>query len=122
MIEQALNVARESTDFRERIGAVVVDKKGRVLSTGYNIRKTHPFQYKFAQHINEEAIYLHAETAALVKCRKKPHAIYVGRLKKDDSTGLAKPCPICMGAIVESGIKEVYYTNDDGKIEGFLVQ
>jgi deoxycytidylate deaminase len=122
MISQALDVASRSTDFQQRIGCVITDKKGKVISTGFNKRKSHPLQAKHAQHINEDAIYLHAEIDALVRCRKKPHSVYVGRLTRDGSLALAKPCPICMGAIVEAGVKEVYYTTNEGNIEGFLVK
>lgn len=117
MIEQAIQLAHESTDFQHRIGCVVLDKKGRVISSGYNMRKTHPLQYKHARHYNEEAIFLHAEIAALVKCRREPHAILVGRILRSGDVALAKPCPICMSAIEEAGIKEIQYTTNDGTVE-----
>ena len=121
MLEQILSVARESTDFAQRVGCVALDKRGRIVSTGFNKRKTHPLQYKHAMHHNEEAIYLHAEIAALVKSRQQVHTLYVGRLTKAGRVGLAKPCPICMGAIIEAGVREVHYTTDDGEMETMLL-
>lgn len=122
MIKRAITLAEQSTDFQHRVGCVITDKKGKVISTGFNKRKSHPLQAKHAQHINEGAIFLHAEIDALVRCRKQPYAIYVGRLTKGGNPGLAKPCPICMGAIMNAGVREVYYTTNDGAIEGFLVE
>jgi deoxycytidylate deaminase len=73
--------------------------------------KTHPVQAKYAKRVGaHEAIYLHAEISALVRCRHKPHAIYIARVLRNGDVGYAKPCPICELAIKEAGIREVHYT------------
>jgi len=93
--------------------ATVMDRKGKLLAVAQNsYKKTHPVQEHFARLSgNPERIYLHAEIAALLKCgTKTPHSISVVRIKKDGSTGLAKPCPACMLAIKQWNIKEVNYT------------
>ena len=116
-ILDALKMAEESFQFRVRMGSVITDLKGKVISKGFNIRKTHPFQQHYANKMkNKEKEFLHAEMSALVKCRKSPHTLYVARLKKDGSIGNAKPCPICLNAIQESGLKRIVYTNDDSSI------
>lgn len=105
-----------------KVGCVILDKKGNVIAEGYNQKKTHPMQYKYAERNNrEKKIYLHAEISALVKCRAEPHEIIVVRVKKDGSYGLAKPCPICMSAIMESGIKNIVYSTDEGTFEEIKV-
>lgn len=45
--------------------------------------------------------------------------MYVARVAKDGSTRMARPCPRCMRAMYEAGVREVVYTTDDGsyKIE-----
>jgi len=109
-----LDKATEEADLssvRQRIGCVITNKHGRIISKGHNMMKTHPMQKRYAVKAgNEEAIYLHAEISALVKCREDPHTIYISRRMRNGSTGLAKPCPICQMAIEEAGIKNIVYT------------
>jgi tRNA(Arg) A34 adenosine deaminase TadA len=109
---------------RTRMSAIVVNNSGKIISIGNNnYYKTHPIQKHFAikSGYSEYASYLHAEISALVKCRKKPYAIYVGRVLKNDKTAYAKPCPICMRAIAESGIKKIYYTNNNEEISEIIL-
>jgi tRNA(Arg) A34 adenosine deaminase TadA len=55
--------------------------------------------------------YLHAEVAALLKCKeKKPYAMHIERFRKDGTPGLAKPCPICEAAIRAWGVQQITYT------------
>lgn len=117
MLDRIIEVARESSDYSQRVGCIALDSRGRVISTGINQKKTHPLQFKHAQFHNKEAIFLHAEIAALVKCRVAPHTLIVGRITRQGKIGLAKPCPICMGAILEAGVRVIHYTNDDGQLE-----
>lgn len=58
-------------------------------------------------------IYLHAEIHAIVKARAPIHWIEVKRYSKTGKPMFAKPCPICMLAIKEAGIKEVSYTTEE---------
>lgn len=109
MIKKALKEANKGKG-NYRIGAVITDKQGKVLSKGYNVYRTHPKQSFWAKKANQPVKeFLHAEIAALVKCKKTPFAIYIAR-KTKTGVGLAKPCSICQLAINHSGIKEVYYT------------
>jgi tRNA(Arg) A34 adenosine deaminase TadA len=96
------------------ITAIIYDRKGRVLSIGKNSYiKTHPLQAKYANKVGlPEKQYLHAEIAAIVKCRDlaKAHKIEVLRVGRDGSFLLAKPCPVCQSAIKASGIKHIEHT------------
>lgn len=94
------------------IKATIYNKRGRVLSVGYNsYSKTHPFQYKLALRVGlKEKQYLHAEISALIKCREEPYKMVIERYGKDGKPLLAKPCPICQMAIEESGVRVVEYT------------
>ena len=40
--------------------------------------------------------------------------LYVYRIRKDQPYGLSRPCPSCMAAIRDIGIKDIYYTTDNG--------
>lgn len=97
---------------KQYIIATVYDKKGRVISVGRNSYiKTHPMMHKLGTRLMlPEKIFLHAEIAALVKCRGIPYKIKIERYDKQGNPRLAKPCPICELAIQNAGIKFVEYT------------
>lgn len=97
---------------RQHIEATIYNAKGHIIAKAVNsYTKTHPKQAKFAKLANNpEAVYLHAEIAALVKCRQKPHRISVVRYMRDGTTANAEPCAICKLAIKEAGIKFVEFS------------
>jgi tRNA(Arg) A34 adenosine deaminase TadA len=99
---------------RHQVTAMIYDRKGRVISIGQNSYiKTHPLQAKHAHMAGlPEKQFLHAEVAAIVKCRdlSKAHRIFVTRYDSHGAPILAKPCPVCMSAIAASGIKHIQHT------------
>lgn len=111
---------RNTNNIQFNLGAVVVDKRGNPLAYGFNsYSKTHPIQKLYNKNINDDAIFLHAEISALVKCINVPQEAYgmiVARLGKDGKIKLAKPCRGCFAAIKDSKINKVYYTNDKGEL------
>lgn len=108
----ARKLAAQSEFSRARIGAVIT-KGGRVLSTGINERK-------YTKRNGRSWPSIHAEEAAILKILKEPNGqrkligatIYVSRIKKDGTPGLAKPCKDCQALINAVGIKRVFYTED----------
>ncbi len=93
--------------------ATCYDKKGNILSKGYNsYTKSHPLQKHFAQLVGHPSkIFLHAEISALLKSKgKQVHKIHIERFNKAGNTALAAPCPICIEAIKAFGVKEISYT------------
>jgi tRNA(Arg) A34 adenosine deaminase TadA len=98
---------------RHLLKATVRDKRGRILAIAHNsYAKTHPLQDHFAQLCGmKERPYLHAEIAALLKCKGVvPYSIHVERYKKDGTPALAAPCPICAKAIKAWGVKHTTFT------------
>jgi len=108
-----------------KIGCVIA-YKGTILAKGSNSDKTHPMQeqynrYRFKKE--SETKYLpakcHAELAALAKIKyldidfSAAH-IYVYREFKDGRKAMARPCPACMNALREKGIKKIHYSTDRG--------
>lgn len=104
-----------------RIAAAVV-RKGKVISYGYNHKKSHPFQAKFGK--NKDAVFFHAEVHAiknaldsievddLSKCE-----LYIVRAKRNNEnknwvTGLSKPCTGCQKCIDLFTLKSVYYSQE----------
>lgn len=60
-----------------------------------------------------EKPYIHSEIDAILKLKHtdKPYRIFISRIMKDGSYGLAKPCPICEEAIrKETTIKKIEWT------------
>lgn len=101
-----------------KMAAIIVDKKGMVVSYGMNSRKSDPLAAKYGRH--PDAIYPHAELAAiksavdyfrldgleeLYEC-----TMYVARVLKNGEPALAKPCIGCQRAIQEFGITNVEWT------------
>lgn len=105
---------------QHNLAAVVVDKKGSPISFGFNsYEKTHPMQKFYNIGIKKEAIYLHAEISALVKCASTSSVAYgliIARLSKEGKLRLAKPCKGCYKAILDSKIPKVFYTNNYGEL------
>lgn len=112
------NAQGKKSKHKHRLGAVVV-KSGNVVATGYN-KIGHR-----AKGITETELKasVHAERAAITKLLKPKHfhklqgaKIYVSRIMKDGSFGLAHPCKHCLELIKSCGIKEVIFTNGKGTI------
>lgn len=95
----------------QRLYAIATDKRGKILAQSSNsYAKSHVMQAHYSTLSgNPYKIYLHAEIATLVKCRKKPYRLYVARA----ALGSSKPCPICMLAIRDSSVRSIHYIDND---------
>ena len=116
-------IAEANDDSNIRFAAAVV-YRNKIVSIGYNRKKSHPFQAKYAK--NPEAIFLHAEVHAIKNALReinveelKNTELYITRVKKPKAGdknfvwGLSKPCAGCERAIAEFGIKRTIYTCDE---------
>lgn len=118
---KAKQVAHVSDFHRTHIGCVAV-YQNQIIGIGCNMNKTHPLQ----QHYNRFRIQsdnllpkLHAEMSCINQIRNldinfAKVKLYIYRIRKDQPFGIARPCPSCMAAIKDLGIKEIYYTTNDG--------
>lgn len=123
----AKSVAATSKHPKARVGAALVHD-GHVVSVGVNGKKSHPLQahYNSFRYDDDGGMtkhLMHAEIEAIVKARSYLHhissrdiQIYVYRVMKDGSKGMARPCAGCMQALRDFGIKEVYYSTNDGLV------
>lgn len=115
----AVQAANYSEFPRYKMGSALFDRAGKLITVGWNKRKTHPEQKKYAVKLKQpERQYLHAEIDALVTRRYGliPYVIVVVRLTKNGKLTMARPCPICMRAIKEAGIEEIIYSDNNGKM------
>lgn len=127
ILNSVVRAAEANEEFASAKLAAAIVKKNRIISFGFNSKKTHPFQAKYAR--NDEAIYLHAEIAAIKNALRHISVddlcyttLYIARVKKTAPFsnklvwGLAKPCAGCARAISEFGIKNVVYTTNEHKV------
>lgn len=119
--DKARQVATISDYNKVHIGCVAV-YQGQIIGVGFNCNKTHPTQ-KFYNRYREQSETmlpkLHAEISCLNQIRNldinfSKVKLYIYRIRKDQPFGLARPCPSCMAAIKDLGVREIYYTTNDG--------
>ena len=114
----AKKVSLLSDNKKTRVGCVVV-YKNKIISVGHNYEnKTNPLQKKYNElrgYNPNDSISrntLHAEIDALLSIEQnienynKIH-LFIVRSKRDESNGIARPCPACMGLIKKMGIKNI---------------
>ena len=118
MFGVAKELSKLSSITRHSIGAVLVSKNWDIIGVGSNVRKSHPKQADFARRVGlEHKIYMHAEVQCLVNAKQRNlngSRIFVYREFRDGLRAIARPCPICMKAIKHFGIRDIYYTTNDG--------
>lgn len=114
-----IDIALNSTADQHKVSCACYDKRGRLIATAWNQPgKSHPRQAHYAKLAGQEdRIFLHAELGALIRCREDPYAIQVVRIGPKEYPKASFPCPICLRAIEEAGVKEIYYNNNKGEQE-----
>lgn len=118
-IEQIVQDLALSSPSAHRVGCVLL-RKGRVVCSATNVEgKTHPYQSRLAQQAGEPyRVSLHAEIRALIRVGdRSADTLVVGRVNKSGNLCLSRPCAVCQLAIGESGIRNVYYSSDEGTWE-----
>ena len=107
----ALLAAERSKDPNTQVGACIVDGQNRILSTGYNgfplgcSDDDFPWSRDGEETETKYPYVVHAELNAILNSRGKSLAgskLYVALF----------PCNECAKAIIQSGVKELYYLSD----------
>ncbi len=125
--EKARQAACISDYNRIHVGCVAV-YQGKIIGIGCNANKTHPKQKYYNRYRENNGTFnnlesllpkIHAETACLNSIRNleidfSKVKLYIYRIRHDQEFGISRPCPACMAAIQDLGIKDVYYTTDSG--------
>lgn len=131
MFDKAREEAELSDYGRIHVGCVIT-YKGHIIGRGHNSTKTHPRQKRYNRRYRKfnntqgEVILdsVHAEVSAAnsvsyttgIQIDWSKTKIFVFRIAsgKKNGYGCAKPCPACTAMISDLGIKDIYYTDDDG--------
>lgn len=105
------------------VGCVAV-YQGIIIGIGCNCNKTHPTQKyynKYRKPSESMLPKLHAEISCINSIKHldinfSKIKLYIYRIRKDQPFGLSRPCPSCMAAIKDLGIRDIYYTSNDGYV------
>lgn len=125
LFDTLFTLAQDHDDgVKTSVVAAIVNRK-TIVSFGFNQRKTHPLQAKYAK--NEHAIFLHAEIDAIRKAMKRGADLtkcdlYIMRTKHTGpkpgdpiTTAMARPCAGCQEAIADMGFRAIYYSTEGSK-------
>lgn len=119
-LKRLLKIATEHLQIsRHQKPMIAVIMRGkRIIGIGTNKTKTHPQQVRHSLHKKEcKSSKLHAEIAAINNTpinMTYGADIYVLRIKRGDgSLGISTPCPACMSACIEAGIRRIYYVEQN---------
>ena len=132
MFDAARRVALQSDFDCFHVGCVVVYKK-HIISSACNTNKTNPTQKKYNRKYrkfnhDKKGILdkAHAEIKSLSQIpypieqnlNWRDVSVYIYRIceGKPLGMGLARPCPACMAALRDKGVRKIYYSGDDSFI------
>lgn len=114
--EMLLLLAKRSTCIRHHVGAILINNKNHIISTGFNGAPRHVNHCKIclrdklkipSGQRHEICMGSHAELNAIVQAARQGITTDNTILYCTDS-----PCAYCAKAIINAGIKEVYYIYD----------
>ena len=120
-LNKARQVASISDYKKTHVGCVAV-YQGQIIGLGCNTNKTHPTQYyynRYRKQLDTMLPKLHAVISCINQIKHldinfSKVKLYIYRIRKDQPFGLTRPCPSCMAAIKDLGIRDIYYTTNDG--------
>jgi len=108
--EMAINIAIEcskrSEDMHKKVGCCILNKEGKILSTGYNglLPKVNKDEIFWKDRDHRRKFMIHAEVNALA------------RINRDEKPYIAActllPCSSCALNIASYGIKKIIYIED----------
>ena len=119
--QKAHQIATISDYKKTHVGCVAV-YQGQVIGLGCNCNKTHPIQKKYNRYRKPSDSMLpklHAEISCLNQIKHldinfSKVKLYIYRIRTDQPFGMARPCPSCMAAIRDLGVRNIFYTTNDG--------
>lgn len=97
--------------------------RSKLLSIGLNSKKTHPKNLKFSylnkkKDVISDQIGTHSELSAILRLENENYkklTLINTRINQKNQFDFSKPCEGCCQMILNFGIKDIYYTNKEGK-------
>ena len=117
-IQTAMSVAKviamQSHDTERQVGCVVLNKDTHaIIATGYNgFVRGAPDNQLPSSGVSKNEYMMHAEQNAIFNCTR--HGISMNNCIV---VCTLSPCPACVRALWQCGIREVYYENSHSSIE-----
>jgi len=112
IINKAIHEAKKSK-CAFKVGSVIFNKK-KIISVGHNHsqRSVRRITKKFIKKENS----IHAEVCAIINARQnlKGCSILVIRINNKDEMRLSKPCEYCQNYLEFVGIRDIYYSTEEG--------
>lgn len=125
VLEKSIAVAMAS-NAPKKMGAILLDKKNRVISAGVNSYiTTHTQQFyaavraanQFNNHNLSKKLFLHCELNCILKSRNPGHKLVICRVGGHGGKDLRESfcCPICYLYITQNcpTIKEIHWSTND---------
>ena len=127
----AAHIEAEKSEYKRFHVGCVIAYKHTIIGRGHNSNKSHPMQKEYNRYRNfnnTDGNYIHDASHAEVQAISSVNfvtgiqidwskvKVYVFRICRGKKLGMgnAKPCPACMNAIKDLGIKKVFFSDDDG--------
>ena len=108
LVDVAHLSAERSKDLRKKVGAVIADSNGRIISTGYN--GTYAGGDNACQHVMSDGTLvtkdetIHAEENAILYAARRGIATDGAYMVTTLS-----PCSKCCARMIQAGIRDVFY-------------
>ena len=100
-------------DLRKQRHVSLILHKGRLVSAGVNVFKTHPSASEIGYRFGE----VHSEIDALIKCRHKKKLTLINfRFNKKGQLRNSFPCELCLPWATKV-FDNIYYSTNEGKIK-----
>lgn len=104
------------------MGAIIFRKK-KVISKGYNKAHKYVHPSELPMKYRKYPTSIHAEMAAILSARQevKGASILVVRVNAKKKLMDAFPCPFCYMYLQHVGIRKIYYSTSNQKIEEHII-
>lgn len=130
-IKRCFKLAKNASKFSDhkiKMGSVIIHKN-KVISVGWNCKKSSPIQKKYNKYrsfenrvfdVDKHDNVIHAECMAVKNAIRQFNgnlnkcSIFIYSTKKDGSNRLSRPCRACMKMLKDNNIRNVYYLTENG--------
>lgn len=113
-MQKAIDAACLSDYPTYHVGAALFERR-KLVSIGWNTRKTHPACPTFSRHA-EFSVLLGVPKSVVVGA-----TVFVARVTRRGLVRMAKPCETCQVWLRAAGVKKVYFSNHHGVVEEYYV-